>query len=152
MKCTRWKSTFSSFPLNLQRNLEGLLFILLGLLALLIFIAPNVVWFSKVTLQVNVRNEGTNFNWYTDTYSSNSAILSSSVERQFIEESLDFLVFLDSSIVFIISGKKLAMLLWNYYWSCSNFLKLMNPWQKLYSKFCILSCHRIEEPEQPFIS
>ena len=62
--------------------------------------------FLKITLRVNVHNEGTNINWYTDTYSSNSAILSSSVERQFIEESLEFLVFLDSSIVFIISEKK----------------------------------------------
>ena len=64
--------------------------------------------FLKVTLQVNLRNEGTNINWYTDTYSSNSAILSSSVERQFIKESLEFLVFLDSSIVFIISEKKIG--------------------------------------------
>ena len=76
------------------------------LLALLIFIAPNVVCFLKVTLRVNARNEGTNINWNTDTYSSNSAILSSSVERQFIEESREFLVFLNSSIVFIISEKK----------------------------------------------
>ena len=64
--------------------------------------------FLKVTLRVNVRNERTNINWYTDTYSSNSAILSSSVERQFIEESLEFLVFLDSSIIFIISEKKIG--------------------------------------------
>ena len=64
--------------------------------------------FLKVTLRVNLRNEGTNINWYTDTYSSNSAIPSSSVERQFIEESLEFLVFLDSSIVFIISEKKIG--------------------------------------------
>ena len=43
MKCTRWKSTCTSSPLNLQRRLEGLL-------PPLIFIAPIVVW---VTLPVS---------------------------------------------------------------------------------------------------
>ena len=94
------------FPVKSTKEFGGTAIILEGLLALLISIAPNVVCFLKLTLRVNARSEGTNINWYTDTYSSNSAILSSSVERKFIEEILEFLVFLDSSIVFIISEKK----------------------------------------------
>ena len=94
------------FPVKSTKEFGGTTIILEGLLALLISIAPNVVCFLKLTLRVNARSEGTNINWYTDTYSSNSAILSSSVERKFIEEILEFLVFLDSSIIFIISEKK----------------------------------------------
>ena len=93
------------FPVKSTKEFGGTTIILEGLLALLISIAP-IVCFLKVTLRVNARSEDTNINWYTDTYSSNSAILSSSVERKFIDESLEFLVFLDSSIVFIISEKK----------------------------------------------
>ena len=141
------------FPVNLQRNLEGLLSFWMDCYHSWFSFRLMLSDFLKITLRVNVHNEGTNINWYTDTYSSNSAILSSSVERQFIEESLEFLVFLDSSIVFIISEKKkIGYVIMKLSWSCSNFLKLMNPWQKLYSKFRMLSCHRIEEPEQPFIS